>query len=298
MPSWKGKTRGGLSGYKIFIFVLRHFRITPAYFLLKFIVIYFFFFSPKERNAIFHYFRNIHKYSVAKSLAGVFKNYYKLGQILLDKIALMAGFSNSFTFDFEGEKYLHEAVAKENGGLLISAHVGSWEIAGQLLDRLDTRVNIVMLDAEHDRIKHMLDETLVKKNLKIIPIKDDYSHLIKISTALQNNELVAMHGDRFMPGSKKMSAEFLGEEAYFPTGPFYLASKFKKPVIFVAALKETKTHYHFYASEPRLYPYLASIKARNVQIKLMIEDYVKDLERIVKKYPEQWFNYYYFWSSE
>ena len=174
--------------------------------------------------------------------------------------------------------------------------MGNWEIAGQLLDRLKTRVNIVMLEAEHERIKDMLDEVMTKKNMNIIPIKEDYTHLIKISSALQNNELVAIHGDRFMHGSKKMLADFLGKPAYFPTGPFYLASKFNKPVIFVAAMKETKTHYHFYASKPKLYPHQASIKKRDAQLKIMIGDYIKELELIVKKYPVQWFNYYYFWS--
>lgn len=298
MPSWKGKTRGGTSGYKIFIFILQHFGIKPAYFLLRFVVLYFFFFSPKERNAIYDYFRNIHKYSVLKSLSSVLKNYYKLGEILLDKIALLAGFSNTFTFDFQGEEYLREIVAEGRGGLLISAHIGNWEIAGQLLERLETRVNIVMLEAEHERIKHLLDEVLVEKNLNIIPILDDYSHLIKISEALQNNELVAIHGDRYMPGSKKMVADFLGKPAYFPTGPFYLANKFNKPVIFVAAMKETQTHYHFYASKPKRYPRSGSMEGRNKQLRGMIDDYVKNLEVIVNKYPVQWFNYYYFWSLD
>ena len=87
--------------------------------------------------------------------------------------------------------------------MLISAHIGNWEIAGQLLDRIKTSVNIVMLEAEHERIKAMLDEVMIKKNMNIIPVKEDYTHLIKISSALKNNELVAIHGDRFMPGSKK-----------------------------------------------------------------------------------------------
>ena len=296
MPSWKGKTRGGVSGYKIFIFILRYFGLKPAYFLLRFVALYFFFFSPRERKAMFQYFHRILHYSATKSLVSIYKNYFKLGEILLDKIALLAGFSAKFSFDFQGEEYLHQIVEEGNGGLLISAHVGNWEIAGQLLDRLKTRVNIVMLEAEHERIKDMLDEVMTKKNMNIIPIKEDYTHLIKISSALQNNELVAIHGDRFMPGSKKMLADFMGKPAYFPTGPFYLANKFNKPVIFVAAMKETKTHYHFYASKPKLYSHQPGIKKRDVQLKIMIGDYIRELELIIKKYPVQWFNYYYFWS--
>ena len=298
MPSWKGKTRGGLSGYKIFIALLRYFGINSAYFLLRFIVLYFFFFAPKERNAIFQYFHNIHKYSVLKSLLSIFRNFFMLGQVLLDKIALLAGFSNKFTFNFEGEEYLREITNAGNGGVLISAHIGNWEIAGQLLERLETPVNIVMLDAEHEKIKHLMNDVLVKRGMKIIPIQNNYSHLVKISESLKNNEMVAIHGDRFLPGTKTINCEFLGENANFPSGPFYLASKYNKPLVFVAAMKETKNHYHFYASKPRKYPYPANLKTRNEQLKKMVIDYVADLEGKVRKYPVQWFNYYYFWEIE
>jgi predicted LPLAT superfamily acyltransferase len=29
----------------------------------------------------------------------------------------------------------------------------------------------------------------------------------------------------------------------------------------------------------------------------MLEDYVHDLEGMVKQFPEQWFNYYDFWAK-
>ena len=63
-------------------------------------------------------------------------------------------------------------------------------------------------------------------------------------------------------------------------------------------MKETQTHYHFYASKPKRYPRSGSMEGRNKQLRGMIDDYVKDLEVIVNKYPVQWFNYYYFWSLD
>ena len=52
---------------------------------------------------------------------------------------------------------------------------------------------------------------------------------------------------------KHLTADFLGETARFPMGPFVLASKFKVPVSYVFAVKESKLHYHFFASEIKDY---------------------------------------------
>ena len=41
----------------------------------------------------------------------------------------------------------------------------------------------------------------------------------------------------------------MGRIAKFPEGPFYLSAKYNKPVIFVSAVKETGSHYHFFASK-------------------------------------------------
>ena len=295
MANWKGQTRGGAAGYRFFIFILKFLGIRFTYFFLNFVVTYFVLFSTKSRKPIFFYFHSILGYNRLKSLHYVFKNNYKLGQVLIDKVALLAGFSDKFAFDFEGEEYIRK-MAANGGGLLIGAHLGNWEIAGQLLERIDTKVHILMLEAEHEKIKAMLDKVMTRKSMNIIPIKDDFSYLFLIKEALQRGEIVAMHGDRFMEGSKTVTKTFLGRKAKFPEGPFYLSVKYKKPVIFVSAVKETNSHYHFYATKP--YYDTNSSLTKEARISKLLDLYINELEKTLKSYPEQWFNYYYFWDQE
>jgi predicted LPLAT superfamily acyltransferase len=294
MTTWKGQTRGGVAGYRFFIFILKYLGIRFTYFFLNFVVLYFVLFSAKSRKPIYLYFNTILGYKKLKSLRYVFKNNYKLGQVLIDKVALLAGYSDHFTFDFEGEKNIRE-MADNGGGLLIGAHVGNWEIAGQLLERIDTKVHILMLEAEHEKIKGMLDSVMTKKSMHVIPIKDDFSYLFLIKEALQKNEIVAMHGDRFLEGSKTMIKNFLGRPAKFPEGPFYLSVKYKKPVIFVSAIKETNSHYHFFATKP-FYDTNKGL-SKEERISNLLDLYINELEKTLKDYPEQWFNYYYFWEQ-
>lgn len=295
MSSWDGKTRGGLTGYRIFVFILKKLGLKPAYFLLYFVASYYFLFSWKTNREIRHYFRHVHAFGKIRSRLSVYKNYYMLGQILIDKVVVMAGFGKRFTFFMDGEEHLH---AMKNGGLLISAHIGSWEIAGHYMQRVDNPFNIVMYDEEHEKIKDYLEQTLTEKQIKIIPIKDDLSHILAIKKALENNELIAIHADRFMEGSKTIAHDFFGKPALFPEGPFYLAARFKAPVSFVFAVKETSSHYHFFATPAKSYETGPVRSIKDTELLPIIKDYICELERMCKAYPFQWFNYHKFWLSE
>ena len=294
MSSWKGKTRGGVLGYKIFVWILKHLGLSFAYFLLLFVVAYFIFSSRKAFRANYKYFRTILGYGVLHTLSSICRNYYYFGQIILDKIAFLAGLQNQFTFNFEGEEFLRQM---DKGGLLISGHIGNWEIAGQLLNRLEKNVNIILYDAEHEQIKGYLSDVYTTRKVNFIIIKEDYSHLQEIRLALERGEIIAMHGDRFIEGNKVFRVNFLGKPALFPAGPVNLAARFGVPVSYVFAIKESRKHYHFFATPLRTVEFSSNLKKRESILREAVEAYVSALEIAVKRYPLQWFNYYNFWET-
>ena len=296
MSDWSGKSRGGVWGYRFFIFLIKHTNIKVVYFCIKVVAIYFLVFTNKV--SLYFYFRKIHGYKRGRTIKSIYKNYCILGEVLVDKVMVLNGMTSRFTYSFEGEEYLQEMSNGGKGGILIGAHIGNWEMAGQLLDRIDTRINILMLEAEHEKIRKEMDDFVGNRNFNIIPHKDDYSHLFLISEAVKNNEFVVLHGDRYLPGANTVSTSFMGKPARFPSGPLYLASKNNVPVSFVYTLKDSPTHYHFYATPGKVFPYPSKLKTRKLHIKGMVDEYVSSLENIVSKYPLQWFNYHHFWEKE
>ncbi len=292
MSLWQGKSKGTKSGYRIFIWVLRNFGVLPGYFLLRFVVLYFFLFSTKSSKQLYALYRNRLGYGRFTSLHKIYRNYYLMGQSIIDKIVVMAGMKNKFTFNFDGEENLKEIASLNKGGILLSAHIGNWDIAGHLLKRLDTRINILIFDGEHEQIKEYLSSVTGAIAVNIIFIKNDLSHIYELSEAFKKNELVCMHADRFLEGNKTMKIGFLGKEASFPMGPFILASTFKVPVSYVFALKESNLHYHFFASKIKDYTHLE----KGTMMQQMLRDYANEMEQKVKQYPEQWFNHYNFWQ--
>ena len=287
---WKGKSKGSVIGYKIFVFFIQTFGINSAYFLLYFVAFYYFLFSLKTNKSIYYYFKKRHKFSKIESIVSIYKNYYILGQTLIDKIAISTGLNNRFIFNFNGLDDVNEAFKHKKGGIFITSHVGNFEIGTQFfkIRNSSLKINIITVDNENKLLKQYLNSINKIVNINFIEIKDDLTHLFKINNALSNNEWICITGDRLMKGSKFMESDLLNKNAKFPSGIFELASRLKSPVLFVYTIKKSKTEYLGYAK-------IARFKYK--QSKYLLDLYINNLEWILKKYPLQWFNYFDFWND-
>lgn len=288
---WEGKSKGTVLGYKIFIFFIRKLGVRAAYGLLYFVALYYVFFAGKSTRSIYYYFRKRLKYSTVKSLFNIYKSYYTFGKTIIDKAAISSGQKKQFTYECDGVENITNLLDKQQGGIMISAHVGNFEIAEFFFEEIDTRsqISLVTTDAEHENIKEYMEKVTLRSNVKFILVKDDMSHIFEINNALRNGELVCFTGDRYMKGQKVLTETLMGKEANFPAGPFMLASRLNVPVLFVYVMKETNTHYHLYARQ-------AEVKNRDAQG--LLKKYTESVEWMLKKYPLQWFNYFDFWDTK
>lgn len=289
MAEWDGKTKGTLLGYRIFIFFIRYFGSGLAYFVLQYLVApYYFCFVATPRKALMQFYTKAFGMSAGKASLMTLRNFTIFGQTLIDRMVFLVGKSSRFALSFENEDCLIEMKERGKGGILLSAHLGNWEMAGNLLKgRVTPTINIVMLDAEVEHIKQYLNRSTGGSRFKIIPIKDDLSHVISIKNALAQNEFVAIHADRTLAGAKFIELPFLGHLSRFPLGPFIIASKFNAPVTFVFGVKENNYKYYLSATEP------VTEKMKPEEIAAM---YVQELEKRVRANPEQWFNYFKFFN--
>ncbi len=290
-PRWQGRSRGTTWGYRVFVWLLKNGGLSAAYALLPFVTLYYRLFVPSATRPLMYMYTERLQFDRKKASKLIRKNLLVFGQTIIDKIAVLSGAGNKLSFTHEGVEHIEQLVKDGKGGVLLSAHLGNWEVAGHLLKRVNTVINIVMYDGEAEQVKQYLQQFEGNRSFNIIFIKDDLSHIYEISAALARNELICLHGDRFRPGNRTMQHDFLGKNALFPAGPFILAAKLKAPVCFVFAFKETNFHYHFYAYPPRVY------EGRGTQgMEKMLDEYVDKLEDKLKQYPWQWFNYYDFWK--
>lgn len=291
-PNWKGKSRGGSLGHLCFVITIKHLGVRAAYTLLYFVVPYFIPFAPKSTKAIWNYNRTILNYNHLKSFFKLLVHYYRFGQTIIDKVAIANGLQNRYKFDFENYPQFIELLNSGKGLIMIGAHVGNWEIGGPFFGDYGSKLNIVMFNAEYQKIKDILERSTSTKNYKIIPLNEDgIDSILKIKGALDNKEYVCFQGDRFMNDNNKMLQRFMGQDAYFPSGPYLLASRLNVPVVFYFSTRERGLRYkfHFTLAEP-----IVKNKTEKPENQLL-NQYTVQLEEIVKKYPQQWFNFYKFW---
>ena len=290
MSKWEGKSKGTVLGYKIFVFFIKKVGIRSAYFILYFVAAYYFLFLKKSNQSTFYYFRKRLGYSYFKSKRMVYLSYYTLGQTILDRVSIAAGMRNKYTYEFEGVEILKQLLSEKKGGVMISAHMGNFEIAEHFFSEIDVdfQINLVTTDLEHSAIKNYLESISKKSTIKFILIRDDLTHIFEINAALARNELICFTGDRYFKGVKSMTEILLGKEAQFPAGPFLIGSRLKVPVVFVYVMKEPNLHYHLYTQE-------SNIKHRDE--KALLKAYTESVEGMIDKYPLQWFNYFDFWDA-
>ncbi|WP_103863441.1 lipid A biosynthesis acyltransferase [Aquimarina sp. I32.4] len=286
---WKGKSRGSVLGYKIFVFLIKKVGLSAAYLILYFVAIYFCVFSISSSKSIYYYLHKRLGHNKYKSIVKIFRSYYVFGQTIIDKVAISSGLRNKFTYTFDGVELINEALRQKKGGILISAHLGNFEIAEHFFGELEENASISILttNTEHTAIKDYLESVMQKSAINYIFINEDLSHIFEINAALARNEIVCITGDRYLEASKYLTQDLLGQEARFPSGPFLLASRLKVPILFVYVMKETNTHYHLYARKA---------KAKQRDAKGLLKEYTESVQWMLEKYPLQWFNYFDFWN--
>ena len=283
MSKWTGKSKGSVLGYRFFIFSIKTFGVKTAYFILHFVTFYYYLFAKKNKNGILNFYTEGIGFSIKKANQVARKNFYVFGQTLVDRLAFLLNRAKHITYSFDNEQALIDLKNGNKGAVLLSGHVGNWETAGNLLkDRISNKINVLMVDAEYQAIKYYLDSSTGGSKFNVIAIKNDLSHIIKIKSALSNNEFLAIHADRTTDTVKNIEVDFLGKPTKFPYGPFLIASKFKVPVVFVFAVKENDNHYSLSCTNPIV----------DESPEEIAEKYIVELERMVRRYPEQWFNYY------
>lgn len=289
MARWTGKSRGGLIGHSIFVYTIKWFGVRFAYFLLHFTYPFYYWFNSREKVNLIRFYQAA-GVSSKKAKRLVLKNFKFIGQCLIDRVAFLAGRDGFFSFSMDGEEHLIAMEEGGKGGILLSAHFGNWEIAGNLLKKREINpvVNVLMLDAEHQKIKQLLDRQTSGVLFNVIPITDDFSYLIKIKQAVGRNELICVLADRYMEGSKTISKTFFGSSITLPAGPFELGKMLNVPVSVVFAYKTSSNHYQLTATE----------LIENTSAEELSDLYLSQLEARVKQHPEQWFNYFDYFEQD
>lgn len=289
--AWQGGTDGTSWMHRNLVRIVRHVPLRLMYgFAALFVVPCYFAFS-KGYKPMYHYFNRRLGWRPWRAFFGVYRNYCRFSQVILDRFYMFGGGK----FDVEVENYhLYQELADDEPGFMIlSAHVGCYELAGYSLVATKKRFNALAFGEEAEAIVENRERLFKDTNIRIIPVKDDLSHLFALNDALDNGESVSFPSDRLLGKQRTVTCEFLGAPAQFPMGAFALAAQRDLPVLTVNVMKASAKRYKVYVNRLR-----KEGEKRDERINGYVRQYVAHLEEVLRLYPEQWFNYYEFWDGE
>jgi predicted LPLAT superfamily acyltransferase len=292
--SGSGRLRGGRRGIAFFIGALRVLGPRLTYVLAVPPALYFSFASPDVPATMDFHRRVFGPVPWWKRRWLVFQHFYSFGRALIDRTAILAGGVKHFSFTFDGEHHLREAVAAGKGVLLLTAHVGNWEVAGQLLSRVNVPINVTGFDREAPEVRALLNRSS-KVSFRLVPLTGLPTDAIPLVAALRRGEIVAMMGDRTY-GSPSARVTFLGGTVSLPIGAYVLAAIADAPLVQVFSLREPGGHYHFFGFPP-IPPHHPPHDERDAHLLKCATQFAANLEGIVHRDPLQWYNFFPYWEQ-
>ena len=192
----------------------------------------------------------------------------------------------AFMADRRGEEHLDAACVAGRGVILLTAHLGNWELGGRLLGpRLDRPTHIVLAGEQDADLEGYLRRA--GERLRFVTRRHATSTL-GLLAALRRNEALAMQGDRPTGERGDLLVEFFGAPTAFPVGPFVLARATGAPVV-PAYCAMRRDHRYEMVVEPAIW-------VKPGEEAAALAAMVVTLERAVRAHPTQWFNFFDVWS--
>ncbi len=189
----------------------------------------------------------------------------------------------------EGRQYLDEASLRGKGVILLSAHIGNWEMGGVVLANLGYKISAVALSHKNDKVNRFFIAHREQRGVMVIP----FEHAVRCSLALlKDNGMLALIGDRDFTKKGGLAVDFFGKPSLMPKGPAALALKTGACIVPGFMIRNPDDTFTLKFEQP-IYP--ACTGNEEEDIVCGIAKYIKVIESYIKRYPDQWFMFRQFW---
>ena len=193
---------------------------------------------------------------------------------------------------FEGKEHFDQAMARGKGTLILTAHLGNWEMGGIFLSLMGYSLTVITAPDVEARLHEFRVRLRQEQQIKVVTLDDTMASSLAVLKALQANELVALLGDRDLFG-KGIPVVFFGERVFFPIGPALLAYLSEAPLIPTFVLMDQDDKYLCLAEPPIV---LHRTGKRDQDLAESTQRIATALEKFIRKYPDQWYTFYDYFS--
>lgn len=291
----KARKRGNRAGILFFVVLTRIGGLSAAYAMLNFVCLYYFLADREAARSALAYVRR--RFPAAGPLKHrwlAYRLFVSQGRCLIDRNAMLGG-RFRFHFRFDGRREFEQLVAGCPGLILLTSHVGNWQIAMGALDKLDKPIHLLMRREDNDAVRRAFRLDQTDGPIRIISIDEPFGGVVEVMNALRAGHVVSLMGDRPYDFDS-VAVDFLGAPARFPYSAFTIAAMAEVPV---AVMYSAKISRNAYAIEVPAVYYPRKCKKGDKQELWApyVQQYADTLAAFLRKYPLQFFAFQDLWTS-
>ncbi|MBW2738167.1 MAG: lysophospholipid acyltransferase family protein [Deltaproteobacteria bacterium] len=290
------RKRGNKFGFWFFKALLKLFGLRKTYGFLYIVCLYYLVFDRTAVSAALSYInKRFPDCGYLIRLLHVYRLFISQGKQLIDRYASVSGHT---TFDIQLNGY-NELIGllrnNKQGIILLTSHIGSWQIALTTLKKIGRTVYLLMRAEDNIAVQSSLNIDREQDDIKIISPEQYLGGIVEIMDVLKKGHIVSIMGDRRY-GAKSVGVKFLGKKAWFPFSGFAVAAAVKSPVVVLLSNKISAYKYIVDVSNV-IYPRYDGKYNKQQQLYRWVQNYVEIIEVFVKKYPYQCFLFHDVWSG-
>jgi KDO2-lipid IV(A) lauroyltransferase len=181
-----------------------------------------------------------------------------------------------------GMENLERARAMGKGVLVVSGHMGSYEVVSAIWSATMTPVSFFAEELEPRALFEWYRETRARLGISVLTL--DVAGLRKVVQALKDNEMVVTAIDRDITGTgRKMS--FFGRPAPIPTGPAQMALRMGTPLIPACVYRLPDDSYVAEAGPMVIAERTGDDEADEARV---TQQLLRPIEEFIRRHPEQW----------
>lgn len=197
--------------------------------------------------------------------------------------------------EWRGLEHLEAARAHGHGTIVVTAHLGHWELGGVTLARHGWPLTVVTLEEPSTSLTRWRDACRAHLGIRTIAVGPGHPFsFVELIQTLRRNEIVAMLVDRPYAGTGA-PVRFFGADTEFSTAPALLAHHTGARVLPAFVLQKANGHYVSFAD-----PAIDLVEHKDPRRALSenTQRIAAIFEAIVRTHPQQWFNYVPVWTGQ
>ena len=191
----------------------------------------------------------------------------------------------------EGWEHLEAARAQGRGVLMVSCHMGSWEIAAAIWAATVAPVNLFAEVLEPPEMYDWYRTTRARLGISVLPL--NRAGLRQVLQALDANEIVVTAIDRDITGTG-IPMELFGRCTRIPDGPAAIALRRGTPIIPVCVYRLPDDTFHGIGYEPIRAEATGSPRS---DIERTTRQLVSRIEAMIREHPDQWHMPHRIWQD-